>query len=392
MVDQFIQNELGVKSGYYQSVSNCELSRRNIHESAQALASSVSSIEKLREVEFQGINIGISVASSLISARRCTQLDVEECRGDIASYLFFSMLFVVSFLRALAAVKVSDGDIFCFYNGRSYNTYPQSLIVEGFGKEIVYYERMGDGESLRTQTCRIHDFLSTSHLVKAFWEGSEDGFKEERAKAFFETQRTNVFAEGFSKSFSAGSEYVVYFVSSEDEYASLDPRITLSGIFATQREAVAWLIAWAGQQQRYRLVIRNHPNQASVCRRDFDYWHNLQGENVDIIPSDSIVSSYDLMRQSSKVLCFFSTAGIEAAYLGIPSIVLGNAVYKGLDAVYEPSSREMLRSMLDTDIAPKPAENALPHGYFSACYGLPMRLFKRLGFSRFHDYQNLFDG
>ncbi|WP_129591394.1 hypothetical protein [Salinicola tamaricis] len=124
------------------------------------------------------------MASSLISARRCTQLDVEECRGDIASYLFFSMLFVVSFLRALAAVKVSDGDIFCFYNGRSYNTYPQSLIVEGFGKEIVYYERMGDGESLRTQTCRIHDFLSTSHLVKAFWEGSEDGFKEERAKAF----------------------------------------------------------------------------------------------------------------------------------------------------------------------------------------------------------------
>lgn len=28
MVDQFIQNELGVKSGYYQSVSNCELSDR----------------------------------------------------------------------------------------------------------------------------------------------------------------------------------------------------------------------------------------------------------------------------------------------------------------------------------------------------------------------------
>ncbi|WFF42814.1 hypothetical protein EVC62_15655 [Salinicola endophyticus] len=386
-----ISRMLGEHQGYYQTTVSAFESSADLSALVDELLCSVVDIEDLRGMTYRGLNIGVAIVSNLVSRYRCVSLDLDDCWPEVESYLRQALLFVAHFEAGIQSIGLEPDDLFYIYNGRSYNTYPQTLVLERLEQQIIYYERMNAGKTLRVQPCRIHDFLSMSAVVKAFWEESDDPLKGEKAKAFFEEQRTNAFAEKFAEAPTGQREYVVYFVSSEDEYASLDPRIKLSPIFATQREAVAWLISWAANQSRYQLIIRNHPNQAGICRRDFDYWHGLAGDNVDVIQSDSVISSYDLMQGADKVLCFFSTAGIEAAYIGVPSIMLGTAIYSGLDAVYEPDSREGLAFMLDTDIEPKPAANALPYGYFTSCYGWPMAFFERLGLSRFDDYQHLFD-
>ncbi|MCE3025834.1 hypothetical protein [Salinicola sp. DM10] len=381
---------LGDHQGYYQTTSTPNASSIEKPVLVDDILRSVTDVEELRAVTYRGLNIGLAIVSNLISRYRCVSLDIDSCWSEVKSYLFQAILFVEHFEASVQSIGLEPDDSVYIYNGRSYNTYPQTLILERIGQQVVYYERMNAGTMLRVQSCRIHDFGAMSAVVKTFWEASSDPLKVEKAEAFFEEQRTNSFSEKFAETPARRREYVVYFASSEDEYASLDPRIKLSTIFATQREAVAWLINWAANQSRYQLIIRNHPNQAGICRRDFDYWHGLAGDNVDVIQSDSAVSSYDLMQDAAKVLCFFSTAGVEAAYMGVPSIMLGTAIYSGLDAVYEPSTLEELTFMLDTDIEPKPAANALPYGYFTSCYGWPMRFFESLGFSRFGDYQRLF--
>ncbi|WP_353978893.1 hypothetical protein [Salinicola endophyticus] len=381
---------LGDHQGYYQTTTRSAESSREISVLVDELLRPVTDIEALRAVTYRDLNIGVAIVSNLISRYRCVSLDIDSCWSEVESYLFQAILFVDHFETSVQSVGLESGDCVYIYNGRSYNTYPQTLMLERIGQQVVYYERMNAGAALRIQPCRIHDFGAMSAVVKDFWEASSDPRKVEKAEAFFAKQRANVFADKFSEMPARCREYIVYFVSSEDEYASLDPRIKLSTIFATQREAVAWLISWAANQSRYQLVIRNHPNQAGICRRDFDYWHGLAGDNVDVIQSDSVVSSYDLMQGAAKVLCFFSTVGVEAAYMGVPSIMLGKAIYSGLDAVYEPDTREALALMLDTDIEPKPAANALPHGYFTSCYGWPMTFFETLGLSRFDEYQRLF--
>lgn len=199
----------------------------------------------------------------------------------------------------------------------------------------------------------------------------------------------NKFTAKFSEKIEERKEIISFFTSSEDEYAALDGRISLSDLFDSQRSAVEWLINWAAVQEKYILIVRLHPNQEHICSKDYDYWHSLSGKNVTLIPSHSKISSYDIIKKSTKAISFLSTIGIEATRMSIPSITIGNPVYKGMDAVYEPTTKDHLLQLLNKKIQPKNKENTLPYGYFNLYYGPQLQFMKVLGLSEFSQYSNI---
>jgi len=56
---------------------------------------------------------------------------------------------------------------------------------------------------------------------------------------------------------------------------------------------------------------------------------------------------------------------VEATYWGKPSILLSNSMYKGIGAVYEPTTEEeCLRFILEENLKPKSREATLAYGGF----------------------------
>ncbi|WP_386080148.1 hypothetical protein ACFIOZ_17990 [Vreelandella sp. F11] len=383
----FLSEELDIKSGIYRINQEINLNSK-IEEKSEAIINKINNIEELQKIEYNDINIGIGIASSLISKYRCTEPDLKQISNELNSYAQQSILFLESF-QLIALKEIQVNDTIYIYNGRHYNTYPQSLFCEKIGCNLLYYERMNSWKNLRIQKPRIHDFLATTHIVKSLWEDTNDAEKENIGQSFFYENKKNQFTQNFSEKLDIKKPIISFFSSSEDEFASLDPRINLSDIFENQRKAIEWLITWVATQKKYTLVIRLHPNQGNICIKDYNYWHNLSGKNVVLIPSYSKIDSYDLINQSSKVVSFLSTVGIEATRSSIPSITLGNPIYKGLDAVYEPTNIEQLKHLLENEIKTKDKENTTPYGYYNLKHGPSLDFLHHTGLASFENYPDI---
>jgi len=121
-------------------------------------------------------------------------------------------------------------------------------------------------------------------------------------------------------------------------------------------------------KKEMHFYLRIHPN--SIHEND-KWWksHDLKKlKNLTIIEPDSPISSYSLLMACEKTIVFMSTMGIEATYWGKPSIAVSNTMYKGINAVYEPTDLTQLKGyILDPSMPPKPKERALAYGAYMRC-------------------------
>lgn len=393
---KIITDILGHDKGIYSTHSN-HLDNNNYKITkikAKKISENITCIESLKKIEHSRINIGTSIASSIISKRRCISSDISDIQQDIYSYTYFAILFLESFKKQFHNYFNVKNDCILIYNGRHYNTGPIANFCESIGMRINYYERSGfRSEQVIQLPFKIHDFPNTSKFILNWHRNSNTGcIKNEDINSYFNMIKNNQFSNKLNNNcLISQNPIITYFSSSEDEYASIDERIQLSNLFGSQREAVKWLCQWATKQNKYTLVIRVHPNQSYVCQHDQYFWNNLDGKNIKLIPSQSNQSSYELIKMSEKVVSFLSTTGIEATYMGIPSIVLGNPAFSEHDVTYNPTDTKKLAALLETKLHPRPKENCAPYVNYQLNYGSKMIYFKKLGLASFSDYQYLFN-
>ena len=73
------------------------------------------------------------------------------------------------------------------------------------------------------------------------------------------------------------------------------------------------------------------------------------------------------------MLTTYSTAGIEAAYAGKPSISLERSFYDLLGSVYAPDSHEAVMDLLLNPLLPKDKLGAIMYGYYTLTFGQKFR-------------------
>jgi hypothetical protein len=108
-----------------------------------------------------------------------------------------------------------------------------------------------------------------------------------------------------------------------------------------------------------QVIVRIHPAEIRLLRqqsRDKVLRHLAQElaalpSNVKIVPPESDLSSYVLMRISDLGLVYTSTVGLELALQGVPVIVAGETHYRGKGFTYDPTSRSEYFHMLDELVA-----------------------------------------
>lgn len=351
---------------------------KEIEEFANQYQFNYDSLEGLKEVLFEGVEIGYGAISSYVTYTRNIEPNIEAVRPYLDSLMRMEVRSILAFKEVINQFKP---DLIIFHNGRFAHFKPIYGLAMIDNIDFVCTESItaSDG-SIQIDNIPNnipHDFVCRGQIFKDFYEqNADDAKREEVARSFFENRRNAVFAGDtiYVKDQKKGKmpdgwkedvENIVIFNSSEDEFFAIGGKYRNVALFKTQLEGIKAIMEHYKNDTSKHFTLRVHPHLKGLPYHYHMGLYELNYPNLSVIPADSDVSSYSLMDAADKVITFGSTMGIESAYWMKPSICVGFAFYRTLDVVYSPETIDELWTLLDDkDLAPKNQDNCLPYGYF----------------------------
>jgi hypothetical protein len=351
----------------------------------QNWACNFKSIDEVKEFKFEDIDIGMSVASSLISYLRDAEPDLN-FHNEILNKLFKASLSVYfSFKNHFERERP---DMIYVFNGRFSNIRPVVRLCEHLNIPYIVHER----GSTMDKYGLFYDHLPhspSSIQTKMFnhWKSESDkNRKVEIAKEYFLQRRKGIEIAGKAifkgQSHSGLPEFwdiskrnVLIFNSSDDEFAAVG-REFFNPLFGKQIDVLTLIKKSMKNNDAIRIILRMHPNLMNVDNNLMRRTLELAGDNFHVIPPESEIDSYRLIDESDVVVTFGSTTGVEAVFSGIPSILIGNSMYRNFHVTYNPTTPSELIELILKVVKPKPIFGALVYAYFRASFGINYRFYK----------------
>ena len=353
-----------------------------------ALPKDFPGISELKEFRVDRFDAGYAVLSSMVSFLRDPDPFADENRGCLHNLLVASVAVYRSFQNHLDRGKYDRVYIF---NGRFAITRAVLRACQSRGIDCYTHERGHDHRHYALfPNTTIHDLDYSERAIRASWENAADSeerdrigaqFYHDRAKgreqawfSFVQNQKAGLLPDGYD----IDAENVVIFNSSQDEFVAIGDSWQ-NPIYESQELGVDRIAASLLDSPGIRLYLRVHPNLAKLNNEQTRKIAGLSSNNLTVIPAESTVSSYALLKNARKVITFGSTLGIEAVFWGVPSILAGQSLYRALGGVYTPQTHEELVEMVRGELPPGPREPALMYGYHRATFGTPYRYYKPAG-------------
>lgn len=336
------------------------------------------SIEELNSFEINNIDIGMAVASTLISKTRDPNPNV----SNFKNYIHENILMANSIYDAMKYhLQQIEPDVFYLFNGRFAAIRPALRAAQNLGIKTFVHERAGVSQKYTlSEDTYPHDVEYQKNIINTFWDnGRPDTEKEDFAKQWFEDRRAGK-DQGwysFTKSqkkrklpngFDASKRNISIYISSEDEFAAIEG--WQNPIYKNQTDAINAIIN-ADTDENIRFYLRIHPNLKGLDNTQTRELSELKDTNITVIPADSKIDSYELMDACEKVITFGSTMGIESVYWGKPSILAGRSIYEDLGGCYIPNDHEELIDLINDQLNPLSNLGALKYGYFQSLAGIP---------------------
>lgn len=315
-----------------------------------------NSLDELREYRLDGSDIGLAAVSSVVSMTREPSPDAQFHHNALAANLASAAMVHFSLRRKLANLRP---DTLSLFNGRFAALRPALRTAQALGIEALVHERAGDNRRYsKTLGTYPHDIAAVKHAIECTYLRS-GGTEPARLAAmeWYEERRRGIAQAWVSftaaqdpfrlpEGFRAGRVNVVIFISSEDEFVAIEEWD--NPFYPDQNEGVARLVAELQDEPGLHFFLRVHPNLAGLLNSQVRGIQAIATRfgNLTVIPADSPVSTYALMDAADLVISYGSTVGIEAAYAGKPSILMGRAMYEDLGVCVMPRSHAELVGLL----------------------------------------------
>lgn len=267
-------------------------------------------------------------------------------------------------------IRSRDLTTIVVFNGRFTHDRAAAAAAESACVKVLYYDYGGLHTYFDLTLTDLHDWDDLQRRMGVMWdkwgpdreEIAHDWFanRENRSEAgmdvFLGLQQPETLPD-----LPETDNLVVFFSSSGDEIAELD--LDWSLYFESQEKALRVLAEVCDELPGTTLVVRTHPHMRLKPQDDRDRWVaavEAIGKNIHVGP-ESPTDSYALMRAADRVVTYGSTSGIEAAYRGKPTAVIGPSAYQRLGCVTPLHTVEDLKRWLieDHDVHP---ERSLPYG------------------------------
>lgn len=364
-------------------------------EEINRLRTGFSTISELKEFKVENFDIGYGVLSSIVSATREPDVDLVVYNDLLKRYLISSLAVYRSVQNYLSLYTF---DRVYVYNGRYAHMRAAFRACQSRNVECILHER---GSRITRyalyKNATPHDLVYVNEMIKEVWSSDDIANRGEKASQFYldrynnishtwiahtKDQQKDLLPEGWDDT----KINVAIFISSEDEFEAIGDTWK-NPIYDSQFEGITKILDSTRGNDRLQFYLRVHPNLRNVKSKQIEQLESLKSPHLTIIPADSPISTYALLRRASKVVTFGSTVGIEAVYWGIPSILAGPCFYRELGSTYNPKNHEELVEMLYSDLRPKNKEGALMYGYYLNTFGIDFKYYESKGI-----YEGLFKG
>ena len=335
-------------------------------------------LEDLKNVVFEGVEIGYGAISSYVTYTRNIEPDMDRVRPYLDALMRMEVKTALAFKEVFKQYKP---DLVVFHNGRfaHYKSIYGLSVINGVDFICTETITASDG-SIQIDNIPNnipHDYVFRGKMFKDFFDSQSDTRERERVgNSFFENRRNAVFAgdtvyvkdqikDKMPENWNSNVENIVIFNSSEDEFFAIGSKYRNVALFKTQLDGIIAIMEHYKDDKTKHFTLRVHPHLRGLPYHYHTALYELNYPNLTVIPADSTISSYALMNAADKVITFGSTMGIESAYWQKPSISIGFAFYRSLDAVYTPADEDELWSIIDRkDLPPIDSKKCLPYGYF----------------------------
>jgi capsule polysaccharide export protein KpsC/LpsZ len=344
----------------------------------------INSLEELINLNYNDINIGRGVASSIISLYReynINKIDnIDEIINENCKMAINTILNFENFIS-----EYSPDEVYLF-NGRFTEVYAISELCKKFNLTYKTFETGASRNkySIRTNTT-VHNIKGFQDDMKIFAERLDKKVVIEEGKKIYNDRIKGNQGEVYNfltlqekrklpSNFNNNKNNIVIFNSSEDEMKVIkDWKIDL---YENQNTAIKTIINHFKDNDNFHFYLRNHPNLINIINSQTTELAELDFKNLTVINSDDPIDTYALIESCDKTISFGSSTGIEASFLGKPSILLGNSFYKGLNCVYEPNSFEELFTLINNrDLYQKKDFNIFLYIYTAYHKGIEVKNF-----------------
>lgn len=350
----------------------------------------LSTVEGIKGVHFEGIDVGSAYASSAISDSRDPRPDMSGRVSQTKRRVDFLAGLKRRFDALLDTVRP---ETVYFFNGRFCLYRPLLRLCQNRKIDFFVHERGANNGLYSLMKNNLpHDIEAVNQSIRTKWADSERPVEEKRAMASAWYEKRAAGQSLAWRSFTDTQDLarlpnkwkneqtnIAFFVSSEDEFAAI-PGWEYT-YFQTQAEAIAHVCKYFASDARYAFYVRIHPNLRGLRNKTMQDLKNLEKQfsNCEVIVPDSEISTYTLIKRANKVVSFGSTVGVEATYWQRPSILATNSFFRPLGVCHTPDSLdEMVAMIADPSLSPKPQDTALMYGYWTSTLGFPFRYYKAL--------------
>lgn len=340
------------------------------------------SIDALKKLYIDDFDLGWSLLSTLITQERNPYPVISDYIPLLTSWAKTSLIAYYSMLNHLQTKKF---DLVYIYNGRIKDTRGILRAAQMTKTPLYTYNAGGVSNTYALfPDTFVHDLRRTERVIQDLWDAEpslkikEDiaiQFYENRLKgkvtigpAFMSNMKEGLLPDNFNKK----KKNISYFISSEDENVAIGDFWNFP-FYKDQLDALNQLKDSMNifPETEYNFYVRIHPNLKSVHNEYTDAIKNFSHPRITIIAADSPVNSYELIKNSDKVITFCSTIAAEATFLNRPSIECGKSFFMNFGSNYLPQTHEELMQLISTEnLAAKPKEGIYKYAYWWATYGV----------------------
>ena len=340
-------------------------------------------ISKLGEIRWNGLAIGEHALAGALRYYACGNLKGEYRNEEVARLYLKSSLLTAIVVKELISKETYDAA--CFHHG-IYS--PQGIVGEVCRKKGV---RVVNWNAAYKNNCFIFSHHDTYHHTMIIepaesWKNLIWNNKlEQRILTYIDSRRRGE------------NDWIWFHESPEDNLERIGselgidiekPLICLLTSVAWDAQLhyksnaypdmMSWImdtIKWFSARPDLQLVIRVHPAEIrgfipsrQPVAEEINIAFPKLPSNVFIIHPDDPISTYSLIEISDSVIIYNTKTGIEAAAMGKPVIVAGEAWIRGKGFSLDASSPEAYRQLLESlplreNLEPKKRRLALKYAF-----------------------------
>lgn len=344
----------------------------------------INSVTELMALKIDNFDIGYACLSSLVSAIRNPEPNIDEHRQLLER---FYQSGITTYQYTCDYICKQKPDRVYVFNGRFCAMRAILRACQRYGVQCAIHERGFDKDHYQLYVDHLpHDIAYIQTRIHQQWNSAESAPDREKVGAqWFEGRKNRVETnwQSFVKEqqigqlpdgFDPSKRNMAIFVSSEDEFVSIGDQWK-HPIYENQVDGIRRILGSFKQEPDFHFYLRVHPNLKGLDNSQTKSIAQLNFSNLTTISAESTVDTYQLISACEKTISFGSSVGIEATYWDRPSILLGACLYRNFGSTYEPETHQQAVELIEQELKPKSKDGALKYGFWFQSHGTRYKYF-----------------